>query len=85
MNYAAISKFKMSMGTTSALPSDFSYDLWCEDKPISLMIDLSDLEKSIILLEERLALLEAVLKESQLNIYLKFGVLISKLPKGLYM
>ena len=51
VNDAAVSKFKMSVGTTSALLPDISDDLWCGNEPISLMIDLNNIEQSIELLE----------------------------------
>ena len=51
INDADVSKFKMSVGATSALPPDISVALWCENESISLMIDLNNLEKSIELLE----------------------------------
>ena len=44
VNDAAVSKFKMSMGATNALPPDISDDLWCEDEPMSLMVNLNNIE-----------------------------------------
>ena len=32
VNDAAVSKFSISVGATSALPPYISYDLWCEDE-----------------------------------------------------
>ena len=51
VNDATVSKFKMSMGATSALPPDISDDLWCEDEPMSLMINLNNIKQSIELFE----------------------------------
>ena len=38
-------------GVTSALPPDIPNDLWCDDEPISLMIDLNNIEQLIEILE----------------------------------
>ena len=45
-NEAAISKFKMLIGSTSALPPDEVDDLWC-DEPLSFQIYLNDLKSSL--------------------------------------
>ena len=45
-NEAAISKFEMSIGSSSALPPDVVDNLWC-DKPLSFHVDLNDLQSSL--------------------------------------
>lgn len=44
---AALSKFKILIGVTSALPPDDKNNLWCES-PILFNVDLSDLEASLV-------------------------------------
>ena len=53
-NEAAISKFKMPIGNTSALPPDEVDDLWC-DEPLSFHVDLNDLQSSLRDLGEQLS------------------------------
>ena len=52
-NEAAISKFKMSIGSTSALPPDEVDDLWY-DEPLTFQVDLNDLKSSLIDFEEQM-------------------------------
>ena len=56
LNAAATSKFKVSVGSTSMIPPDEEDDLWLDsDEPISMMVDLNDLEGSLELLEANLS------------------------------
>ena len=55
-NKAATSKFKVSVGSTSMIPPDEEDDLWSDsDEPISMMVDLNDLEGSVETLEAELS------------------------------
>ena len=55
-NEAATSKFKVSVGSTSALPPEEEDDLWSDlEEPISMMVDLNDLEGSFESLEAKLS------------------------------
>ena len=55
-NAAATSKFKVSVGSTSMIPPDEEDDLWSDsDEPISMMVDLNDLEGSVRILEAELS------------------------------
>ena len=47
VNDVAVSKFKISVGATSTFPPDESDNLWINDEPISLMIDLDNIEDHI--------------------------------------
>ena len=51
VNEAAVYKFNISVGATSALPSDIQDDLWLNHEPVSLMIDLNNPEQSTEQLE----------------------------------
>ena len=52
-NEEAISKFKMSIGSTSALSPDEVDDLWC-DEPLTFKVDLNDIKSSLMDLEEQI-------------------------------
>ena len=54
-NAAATSKFKVSVGSTSMIPPDEEDDLWSNSEPISMMVDLNDLEASLTSLEAQLS------------------------------
>ena len=54
-NAAATSKFKVSVGSTSVIPPDEDDDLWSDSEPISMMVDLNDLEASFDSLEARIS------------------------------
>ena len=54
-NAAAKSKFKVSVGATSIIPPDEEDDLWSNSEPISMMVDLNDLEASLASLEAQLS------------------------------
>ena len=54
-NATAKSKFKVSVGATSIIPPDEEDDLWSNSEPISMMVDLNDLEASLASLEAQLS------------------------------
>ena len=58
VNNVAASNFKISVGATSAIPPDEIDDLWIDDEPISLMIDLDNIEDSIASLEVKIGAVE---------------------------
>ena len=45
MSDVAVSNFKISIATTSAIPPDELDNIWIADEPISLMIDLDNIEE----------------------------------------
>ena len=53
-NEAAISKFKMSIGSTTALPPEEPDNLWC-DEPLTFQVNLNDLQSSLRDLEEQIS------------------------------
>ena len=54
VNDVAVSNFKISVGATSTIPPDQPDNLWIDEEPISMTIDLDNLDDYIATLEGRI-------------------------------
>jgi hypothetical protein len=54
VNDVSVSNFKISVGATSAIPPDEPDNLWIDEEPISMTINLDNLDDSIASLESKI-------------------------------
>ena len=78
----AVSKLKVSVGATSIIEPEEPDDLWTNEEPWNVEIDISSLEKMVDNLESEIGATATKAEEYHLNGYRRFGLSISKQLKG---